>query len=697
MADVFISYSKTRRAEAAELARELGDLGYSVWWDTSLLPTGSFTTAIDRELNAAKAVLVIWSPESVLSKWVRSEARHADRQDKLINTHTVELDNPGIRIPIPFNETHSVGIDEIRVIVGALDALGVPRSGGSGPAAPVVATADTVADADDRLFAEVQKANTAEAYEYYLAELPQGRHVSIARFWLKMLRPPGSPAPAPLPQQTGQREERPKLAGDAVLPPASPSAQEAATEEKDKPARALAGQQTPMVQDHEDSLSLGNLCCYLAYYSKWSKDQITHSPSYSVHIENEIRDAFSQSKITGIGRRFDPRRPDWLAQKAALVSIPSDWWDGKHIEVWRALNGETTVANRVYDDQTKQSGYHDLRVNRVNAERQWPPKSANHDREDSLSPGRAPEAQKQSADEVEAKQQAEEQRRIKVDARIVHGAPDGWFLPGNGKVEWFQDYEYGPEMVVVPAGSFVMGSPEGEPDGSGTESPQHNVTIGKPFAIARCAVTRGQFTAFVNNTEHRTEREALVWNDGWRQDPKASWRDPGFTQDDNHPVVGVSWDDAKAYVAWLSSHTHCDYRLPTEAEWEYCCRARSTSPFWWGSSIAPTQANYDGNYMYEGGGSKGEWRQATVPVNQFAANPWGLYQVHGNVWEWCEDVWHGDYTGAPADGSAWLQGDGDRVVRGGSWYCAPGALRSANRFSPLYLDCDLGFRVGRTL
>jgi formylglycine-generating enzyme required for sulfatase activity len=166
-------------------------------------------------------------------------------------------------------------------------------------------------------------------------------------------------------------------------------------------------------------------------------------------------------------------------------------------------------------------------------------------------------------------------------------------------------------------------------------------------------------------------------------------------------VVYVSWDDAKAYVAWLSSQTHCDYRLPTEAEWEYCCRAGTTSPFWWGSSITSAQANYDANYVYKGGGSKGEWRQATVPVNQFAANPWGLYQVHGNVFEWCEDAWHSDYNGAPADGSAWLEGGNAdyRVVRGGSWDVYPDYLRSAvrSRGTAINRNNDLGFRVGRTL
>jgi formylglycine-generating enzyme required for sulfatase activity len=211
-----------------------------------------------------------------------------------------------------------------------------------------------------------------------------------------------------------------------------------------------------------------------------------------------------------------------------------------------------------------------------------------------------------------SKDRYRDEGRVKVDARIVHGAPHGWFLPRNGKVEWFQDYEGGPEMVAVPAGSFVMGSLEEEPQRTAHQSPQHKVTIAKPFAIARCAVTRGQFAAFVESTGHSSER---------KQDPKASWRNPGFAQDDDHPVVCVSWNDAKAYVAWLSSETGCDYRLPTEAEWEYCCRAGRTSPFWWGSFIAPMQANFGGTYLYEGGGSKGEWRQATVCG--FRRNPAG--------------------------------------------------------------------------
>lgn len=247
----------------------------------------------------------------------------------------------------------------------------------------------------------------------------------------------------------------------------------------------------------------------------------------------------------------------------------------------------------------------------------------------------------------------------------------------------FKDAPFAPDMVMVPAGSFVMGSPEDEPGRRHCEGPQHKVTFSKPFAIGRHAVTRGQFAEFARTTGYYADL----------------WEDPGFTQDDSHPVVCVNWHDARAYANWLSIETGVRYRLPTEAEWEYACRAGTTTPFWWGSSITTDQANYNGNYTYEGGGSKGEYRKRTMPVESFEANPWGLYQVHGNVWEWCEDVWNDDHDGAPADGSAWEAG-GDqslRVLRGGSWDIVPQGLRSAFRSRNSADDryIAIGFRLAR--
>jgi formylglycine-generating enzyme required for sulfatase activity len=296
--------------------------------------------------------------------------------------------------------------------------------------------------------------------------------------------------------------------------------------------------------------------------------------------------------------------------------------------------------------------------------------------------------------------------RMKVEAKIVQGAPEGWFQPGNGKTEWFKDHDAGPEMVVVPAGSFLMGSPENEPEREGlkkgTESPQHDVTIARPFAVGRHAITRGQFAAFTDSTGYKTDDRAYVWTGSeFKNDPKASWRNPGFAQDDSHPVVCVSWDDAKAYAVWLTQQAGQSYRLLTEAEWEYTARAGTTTPFWWGTAITPAQANYDGTCVYAGGGSYGEYRRQTVPVDSFKANALGLYNVHGNVGEWCEDIWHDTYAGAPTDGSAWLQSEGqsDRVIRGGSWFIDPQKLRSAYRSSSYsgFRSNIRGFRLARMI
>lgn len=311
-------------------------------------------------------------------------------------------------------------------------------------------------------------------------------------------------------------------------------------------------------------------------------------------------------------------------------------------------------------------------------------------------------ARRKAESERLARQQEQDDRRAGI-VRVAVG-------PGGGRDEIrpikagsgvsFRDIGIGPEMLIVPAGEFLMGSPDDEPERGATESPRHKVIIPRPFAVGRHAITRGEFAAFVNASGHKTEGGAYVWDGGnVKLDPAKSWRDPGFAQDDSHPVVCVNWDDAQAYAKWLKESTEKDCRLLSEAEWEYAARAGRETPFWWGSSITPDQANYDGNYSYAGG-KKGEWRQKTVPVKSFEANPWGLYQVHGNAWEWCEDCWNGNYNGAPEDGSVWTAGDcGRRVLRGGSWNYDPWFLRAAFRVGDATgsrFDFT-GFRLARTL
>src|SRR5262249_54740420 len=198
----------------------------------------------------------------------------------------------------------------------------------------------------------------------------------------------------------------------------------------------------------------------------------------------------------------------------------------------------------------------------------------------------------------------------------------------------------------------------------------------------------GEFRAFVGETKHSADGGCYAWNGSeWKQALDMSWRSPGFTQDDHHPVVCINWNDAKAFAAWLSKKIGHTYHLLSEAEWEYATRAGTSTSFWWGRSISTAQANYEG-------------RRGTVRVDSFQPNPWGLYNVHGNVWDWTEDCLHRNYQGAPADGSAWTSGDCSyRMVRGGSWFSSPQKLRSAYHFwSPTdFRDITQGFRVARTL
>ena len=237
-------------------------------------------------------------------------------------------------------------------------------------------------------------------------------------------------------------------------------------------------------------------------------------------------------------------------------------------------------------------------------------------------------------------------------------------------------------MVVVPAGSFMMGSPSHEEERSESEGPQRQVTLSQPFAVGMYEVTFAEWDACVSAGGCNGDQPS---DEGWGRGQR--------------PVIHVGWEDARAYVRWLSYNTGQPYRLLSEAEWEYVARAGSTTPFHFGESISPSQANYNGHYTY-GGGEQGEYRNQTVPVGSFGPNGFGLYEVHGNVWEWVQDCWNKNYDGAPSEGEAWeTENCGRRVLRGGSWSYAPQDLRSANRYgitSTLRIN-SVGFRVARAL
>ena len=256
----------------------------------------------------------------------------------------------------------------------------------------------------------------------------------------------------------------------------------------------------------------------------------------------------------------------------------------------------------------------------------------------------------------------------------------------------FRDCPECPELVVVPSGSFMMGSPASEAGRDDDEGPVRRVTIAAPFAVGAREVTRGEFARFVSATGRSMGGSCWTREDGeWENRSGRHWRSPGFRQGDDHPVVCVDWDDARAYVSWLSRETGQGYRLLSESEWEYVARSGTSTRYWWGDGIGRNRANCV---------RCGSRWDRTAPVGSFSANGFGLHDVHGNVWEWVEDCWNGSYAGAPRDGSAWESGDcSARVLRGGSWVNGPGLLRSAIRGRDGTDDRGsyFGFRVARTL
>ncbi len=422
MADIFISYSKKHASLTQELALDLETQGYTTWWDTSLLPGDQFPDEIKRQLDAAKAVIVIWTTSSVSSKWVRAEATRALAKDKLITVHDAGLDLQDI--PLPFNTLHSELVTERAKIFAALKRRAI---------------------------------------------LPSNGRV---------------PAPAA-----------------AVL---------------DKPA-----------------------------------------------------------------------------------------------------NGSSPSAAGV---------------------------------------------------------------KIDAPAGDAHG---GRFTPGTGKPEWFKDAEFAPQMIVVPAGSFPMGSKEGE--GEANERPQHKVTIPKAFAVGKHPVTFDEWDAFVADGGGGI----LGFGKKDRHRPADKWGRG------RQPVVNASWEDAKAYVKWLCDSTGQAYRLLSEAEWEYCCRAGTGTTYFFGVSKSDLCS-----YAWYSANSDGR----THLVGEKAGNNFGLHDTHGNVWEWCEDLWHNSYKEKPehlkANGGAWTTGgNGCHILRGGSWDSSPGALRCACRLDDHFSVRDefRGFRVARDI
>ena len=276
----------------------------------------------------------------------------------------------------------------------------------------------------------------------------------------------------------------------------------------------------------------------------------------------------------------------------------------------------------------------------------------------------------------------------------------------------------GPGMVVIPAGSFQMGSPRGEAGHQSSEAPQHRVHFARGFSLARTETTVAQFRAFIQATQYRTtaqrEGHSMVYDErggALVQRRRVSWKDDyaGRSADADLPVLHVSWDDAQAYASWLAQETGMPYRLPSEAEFEYVLRAGSTTAYPWGDESPPSATeNLTGALDQSPTGRRwanafkayGDGHWGPAPVARFASNPFGLNDINGNVSEWVEDCGHDGYSRAPQDGSAWVNpGCREYVIRGASWASSPVQARSAFRLSAPSdtVSARVGFRVARDL
>ncbi len=303
--------------------------------------------------------------------------------------------------------------------------------------------------------------------------------------------------------------------------------------------------------------------------------------------------------------------------------------------------------------------------------------------------------------------------RPAANERVVNGAiealsvgpqalsPVCYFEAGGGRTDWFKDAEFSPEMVVVPAGHFTMGA--GDDDGWWNTSavPRRTVVVDRAFAMGRFAVTVDEYHKFVTDSGRNISGGASVCcsfePQHWKDDANATYLKPGYPQTATHPVTCVSWDDAVAFTDWLESKTNRPYRLPTEAEWEYSCRAGTRSVYWFGSQASGKVANY---CSLADAPDRDAYRKGTVPADAFTPNAWGLYNVHGNCAEMVTDGFRENYFGAPLT-TMTVGGidEYDRVVRGGSWAELSFEMTSAAR---KYVCQDkrysyVGFRVARDL
>jgi formylglycine-generating enzyme required for sulfatase activity len=645
LADIFISYAREDRPDAERLARALQAKGFAVWWDLESLRSGqSFNRAIQQALTEAKCVVVLWSRTSVGSKWVESEAYWAWEHEKL---HSVRLDD-SVPLPVPFNTFHARSLaawtgeadsPELRRLRADIEAAVGPRERAPKPAV-LLPTEQTALRAEPALTPRTQVEGTQDPLLVAPQEPVFAPPPSEAMRFPQVLSPSevngrseGEVDFRELRQVSADIEavvEPRRLVPGALAAPLTERSADQDAEQVSSPTTQVDRTQDPLLDPHQgaDAASPPSETTLFPKTPSPSAGKQRSEPSDAVprHLPGGAVQASRWRSISGSAVHI-----------AGFIGVVSGL-----IAFWRYLGYEPPAP-----PPTAQQGTQSATTTFAG----W-----------GIGPG---------ASEPRAALPSKAQEVTQSPTTAVAGAPSGARSIAPAVPKSFRDCPECPTMLHIPAGSFQMGSAEGE--GESDEHPSHQVRIARPFAIGKTEVTFDQWDACVAT-------HVCNWILG----------DAGWGRGDR-PTINVSWKDAQEYVAWLSKKTGKTYRLPTEAEWEYATRAW-TNTLWSFGRNEGALGRYAW-FSYNAG-------DKTHPVGEKEPNPWGLHDVHGNAWEWVQDCWNDSYQGAPADGSAWQSGDcGYRVLRGGSWFFPPWTLRSASRFKflPDGRYSYLGFRVAKDI
>ncbi|MGH7023230.1 MAG: SUMF1/EgtB/PvdO family nonheme iron enzyme [Caulobacteraceae bacterium] len=584
MVDVFISYKHEERARCERFCEKLKALDLDVWFDVRLTAGKRFDREIEQAVKSAKAVVVLWSPASVESEWVREEAGVGKARDVLAAIRIAPCD-----LPFGFGTTHVVDIheadfpDDHPAWVKILDRVG-------------------------------QLMGRAELADYSKA---MGQAAGVLHRFAE--RHPAAPLSA-----------KARLYAERLTDPAEEGAASAAR--PSAPDRPLSGPA-----------------------ARWAAIESSLDPrDYA-----DFLDLFVHSEEAFEARRQKRRLEDWAAVDQTDPAAVTAFLRAGSFAALRAVVQATADNLAGAVERSRLMAYPTL----------GNPTSA------------------------------------RAAALAGHGLlARNFSIDLAGVAAWPR-----PVMVAIPPGRFMMGSPDDEArwEGyDGEEEPQHEVKIDHLFALGRGAVTVDAFASFIADTNYDMGNSAFSMN-GRRFEvtPGRGWRDPGFPQLGDHPVTCVSWHEAQAFLDWLNDGLKLTdrpdaYRLPSEAEWEYACRAGAQTPFCFGPTITTDQANFNGTVEFGGTAPSMVWRKVTTPAGRFPANAFALYDMHGNTWEWCADAWNATHEGAPTDGHARSTGDTpSRVIRSGSYLSSPQRCRSAmrTRQDPSLRSVDLSFRLARTL